>query len=515
MNISIRTAAGRWILAACILASGIGFLMSSAVNIALPSIQRVFSIEIGSVQWIANSYLLALSSLILVSGSLADLFGVRRIFTAGIGIFTAGALLCGLAAGPVTLIWFRGVQGIGAALMVPSSLAVINSRFPDSEKGRAIGLWAGISGAIAALGPFVGGFLADLNWRLVFLAMTPLGIATFVTALRFIPESPRQEPAGRGSRIGELDWPGIVLVIGGLGGLSFGLIRMPNRGAAPLAVSLAAAGALALLFFFLQQRRSPHPLVPPKLFNRTVLGANLATLVLYLSFEGAFFLLSFNLQQLQGMSPTKAGLAFLPTTILIALLAGPSGSITDRFGPRPQMIAGPLLVAAGFALLLPTGRDTPYMPLFFLSTSIIGIGMAVVIPAITSAALSVPPRRSGAASGVNNAAARVAQLLAIVIVGGVLGGVFTAALSARLDGNRVTAEEKAEILEQSGQLLELELPGSLDPGTADRVRANLEEAYLLAFRIAVALILLLAASAAVLGAFLIRGGKRTEAPEEP
>lgn len=328
-RISIRSADGKLILSATILASGLGFLTNSAVNIALPTLQRVLETTFAGVQWIANAYLLALSSLILASGSISDRIGLKRVFCIGIGLFTAGAGLSGAVSSLGGLVAFRTVQGVGGALMVPSSLAVINTTFA-------------------------------------------------------------------------------------LVGLSFGLIRLPDTGATPATIATIVGGIGAGIGFVIHERHAERPLVPPDMFDRQVAAANVSTFLLYFGLQGALFLMSFRLQQLSGYSPRAAGLALLPVTILITVLSGPSGTVTDRFGPRPQIIAGPAIVAAAFGLLALAPRDAAYVPLILAGLSLIGIGMATVIPAITSAAIEVGPGRSGTASGVNNAIARVAGLAAVV-----------------------------------------------------------------------------------------------------
>lgn len=504
-TVSINSARGKWILLSAILASGLGFLMGSAVNIALPTLQRVLATDIAGVQWIANSYLLALSTFILMSGSLADMVGIRVIFTAGIGVFTAGAALSGAVSGMGGLIVFRTLQGVGAALMVPSSLAVINSSFPKSERGRAVGLWAGVSGAIAALGPFVGGFLVETSWRLVFLGMVPLGVLTLTVALLYVPAKREHRPA----KTRRLDWQGSALAVIALGALSYGLIRLPERGLGLPVIVTLSAGLAGTLGFVLWERRADSPLVPSDLFNATVTGANLATFALYFAFLGTLFLVTFHLQQLRGYPPMLAGVALLPPTLCIAGLAGPSGAVTDRKGPRLQTVAGPLAVAAGLAILLFVDREGSYAPLYLLALMLLGTGMAGVIPAVTSAALEVDTNRSGTASGVNNAVARVAGLLAVVAAGSILHGVFSARLRVGLQEIQLDQAAVSHLLAQAGDLLGAELPGSLTEEQAQSVTGVMREAFVSGFRTAMVLNLLMAAAASAAAALLIHRRKKS------
>ncbi|MFW5684068.1 MAG: MFS transporter [Spirochaetota bacterium] len=479
------------ILTTTILASGMGFLMGSAVNIALPTIQRALDVEITVIQWIANAYALAISGLILLSGSLGDLVGTRRVYNSGIMVFTIGSLASGVAPGATLLVVFRALQGIGAALMIPGSLAIINASFPREERGRVIGLWAGVSGAIAALGPFVGGFLVSISWRLVFFAMVPLGIVTFVLSLLSVPRV-------RDRSVERVDWAGALLVLVGLAGISFGLIRLPESTSTLRPAVGIAAGAIALAAFVLQEHRHPNPLVPFSIFTRLVTAANLATLLLYFAFQAALFLLSFYLQQLLGYTPTTAGLALLPATALIALLSAPSGSLTDRLGPQIQLVAGPLIVAAGLLYLVLAGATGGSYPARILpGVVLIGAGMVTLIPAITKSALEVPEQLSGTASGVNNAAARLAGLLAVTVIGATLNARFALGLRSHLPG-AISDETRATILARSGELLNLTIPEAAGPEAREAAEQAIAVSFLEAFRTG----LLVAAGAAIAAALV-------------
>ncbi len=479
-----------WILTATILASGLGFFMGSAVNVMLPTIQGVWDLELAVVQWVANGYALTLSAFILLSGALGDLFGVRRTFAAGILIFAGGGALCALSPTPAFLIGSRAVQGFGAAIMVPGSLAIINRLFPEEDRGRVIGLWAGISGAIAALGPFLGGVLAEVSWRLAFWFVVPVGIVAAWITLKYVPvlRDDTERP---------VDWAGAGCVLAGLGGLSYGLVRIPEVG-----VTWLTGGALMLAFFsgvafLFVERRAAAPIVPFQMMDRGVGVANLATILLYFSFQGSFFILSFLLQQLVGYSASFTGIAFLPATFMIAIFAAPSGKITDRLGPRFQLVAGPFVVASALVIMILGARVESFLMFWLPVILLFGGGMVLLVPAVTKAALLVPDRFSGAASGVNNAAARTAGLLAITVLGAALNGGYQAVLPDLLPGG-LSPDMHESILAGAGRLLSAPLPEGMSPELA----AAVEEARRAAFAFAGRLALSVAAAAALAGSLL-------------
>ena len=450
-----------WVLTATILTSGLGFFMGSAVNVALPTIQRFWDLDISVVQWIANGYALTLSSFILLSGSLGDLFGVRRLFNTGILIFTGGAALCAVAPTPALLISFRAVQGLGAAIMVPGSLAIINRLFPESERGRVIGLWAGISGAIAALGPFFGGVLVELSWRLLFWFAVPLGVAASVITSRYLPAL--KEGGNR-----RVDWGGAAAVLLALGGFSYGLVRIPEVGLNPYTLTGLALGLSAALSFVPLERRATNPIVPFSMLGRTVAVANIVTILIYFSFQGTFFLLSFVFQQLLGYSASFTGVAFLPATVMIALFAAPSGTLTDRWGPRRQLILGPSVLAIALLLMILGAETTPFLTYWLPVVVLFGAGMVLIVPAVTKAALLVDERHAGAASGLNNAAARTAGLLAITVLGAVINGRYQAALPGLLPA-ALPEEAAATIIDEAGRLLSAPLPETVPEALRESV----------------------------------------------
>ncbi len=488
----------RLVLSSAILVSGIGFLMGSAINIAVPTIQDYFAASMTEIQWILNGYTIALGSLILASGALIDRFGLKRTYMLGMIFFFIGSMLCALAWNVLSLISFRIIQGLGAALMIPGSLAAIKQAYPSGGQGKAIGLWAGISGAIAGLGPFLGGFLTEYSWRYLFLSMLPFTAAALWMTNRALPSSSRKESTGRG-----LDAAGFLFSAGGLFALTYGLIGIAGEGRRISSAAGIAAGLLLLFIFAgVERRRSRkelHTLVPGKIFTPTVKAANIATFFLYFAFSGILFLLSLNLQQLQGYRPFTAGLLIMPATILIPFLSGPSGVLTDRIGPSLQMRTGPLLFAAGSALLLAGGPSADYLSAFLPGMLILGTGMVIIIPAITSSAIAVEPRYSGTASGFNNAAARISGLFAVAVSGAILAAGYSWYLEAALEVIPVSAGSREAILQESGRLLSAPLPDTVASGMSAAVETARRSAYGSAYRWAVGVNIAAALAAAAAG----------------
>ncbi len=495
-TLTLSSRSGRLTLVVCILASGTGFLMGSAVTIALPTIQATLDTSLSGVQWVVNAYSLMLGSLILVSGALGDIYGVRRVFNSGLLIFAGASLVAGAVPSLTLLIVVRGVQGIGAALMVPGSLAIINNAFAQEERGRVIGLWAGVSGAIAALGPFIGGFLAEISWRLVFVAMAPFGFAAFAFSRAVIP---RVSSATRRT----LDVPGAIMILLALLGIATTLIRLPEASWDVLNVAGLAGGVALLALFALWNARRESPLVPAAMFTRQVTGANIATLLIYFTFSAVLFLLSFLFQQYLGMRPPIAGLAVLPITIIIAVLSGPSGRMTDRFGPRGQMIAGPAVIAAASAWFLWHAGSTRYLAHYLPGIVLQGIGIVLIIPSITTSALNVPARFSGTASGVNNALARIAGLLAVAAAGSALAFGFATTLEEGVAELDLTRPERTALLEESDKLLNLDYPDSLTARQEERVAATARSAFVAGTRVAFTITLVLALATILVTALTI------------
>ncbi len=500
MTIELRSKQGALILSVAILVSGLGFLMSSAVTLALPTIQKNLGIGIANIQWIMNAYVLTLGSLILISGALGDIFGQKRVFAWGIFVFTAASILCAISWNTLSLAFFRAIQGIGAACMIPGSLAVLNRMFKKEQRGRVIGLWAGVSGGIAALGPLIGGFLADLSWRLVFAAMIPVGVLSLVMVIALLPRLP-------GSADTHIDWQGALLIMAGLGALSFAFISISERGFGWRMLAWSIGGLLATGLFIFRETRAPNPLVPPEMFNRNMTVANIATFFLYFSFQGALFLLSYRLQQLHGYSGRNAGLALVPAIALIALFTGPSGALTDRIGPRAQLSIGPVAVALASLWWL-IRREGNNLTAILPGVLLLGAGMVLVIPSITKTALDVQQHHSGAASGLNNGASRIAGLFAVALAGSILALAYTASLERTLREQGFGTDVIRKEIRQSDQLLAAPLPEAQRQVMIVQLRRR---AFVRGFRAAVAIL----GGAALLAGGVSYAGLRKEDRARP
>ncbi|MFC1871635.1 MFS transporter [Chloroflexota bacterium] len=496
---SIGSTAGRWILTATLLASAASFIMWSAVAVALPSIQDYFNTNIAGIQWVVNSHLLTLSAFLLIGGSLGDHYGRKRIFIIGMLLFATGAILSGIAWSISVLVGFQALQGIGSALMVPQSLAIINACFRDEERGRAIGIWAGISGGIAALGPWLGGWLVEnFGWPTVFWMTLPvIALALGVTAL-FIPEN-RDVAAGR------LDWLGTSFIFLGLFGIAYGLIGGPIYGwnTLPVLGSLLG-GIVAITVFIFIERYNREPIIPLKIFrNPLVSEANAVTILLYFAFNGAIIFSVLNLQQIQGYSPTQAGIGLLPPIVIITFLAAPAGTLADRFGPRVQMIGGPLMVALGIALLMTGGTDASYFKHFLPGLITMGIGMAFVIAPLTKSALSVETRFSGSASGVNNAIARTAGLLAVAVLGALMISTFAPYLKDTIQSSLLTPPEQFQIISQYDRLGGIVIPDSFGESARAVAQTAVRESFIFSFRWTMGMCSVLALAGSIISFFAI------------
>jgi EmrB/QacA subfamily drug resistance transporter len=420
------------VLAATILGSSMAFIDGSVVNIALPAIQRDFAgsagADLAALQWIINAYLLALGSLVLVGGSLGDRFGRRRMLILGIAIFTFASVGCGLASGTAALIAARALQGVGAALLVPASLAIIGNVFEGEARGKAIGTWAAWASLTGAAGPVLGGWLVDaVSWRAIFFLNLPLAAATVALALYAVPDS-RDPDAPK-----HFGWLGVLLVASGLGALTFGLTRAPGLGWRHAGVlGPMALGVAALAAFGVAQARGRAPMMPPALFrSRDFVGANLLTLLLYFALAGVLFFLPFVLIGAFGYSATAAGATLLPFSLIVGLLSSTAGKAMERFGARRMLTWGPVIAAGGLGLMALPGIGWSYWAGFFPAMLVLGLGMTIAIAPLTTTVMNaVASAHAGVASGVNNAVARVAGLLAVAV----LGVVFAAALGGPLAG---------------------------------------------------------------------------------
>ncbi|MEU8438722.1 MFS transporter [Streptomyces sp. NPDC029216] len=407
-GVVLRSARGRWVLLATVLGSAMALLDSTVVNVALPRIGRDLGADLAVLQWTVNAYLLTLAGLILVGGALGDRFGRRRIFVLGVVWFAAGSLLCGVAPNAGVLIAARALQGIGGALLTPGSLALIQGSIRAGDRARAVGLWSAFGGVGAAVGPFVGGWLVDgPGWRWVFLLNVPVAALCVPVALRHVPES-RDPQAG-----GRFDVAGAVLGAAALALLTYALIEARSGTAA--VVGAGVGGVLLAAAFVYVERRRPDPMVPPDVFaSRQFTAVNLVTLCVYAALGGFFFLVVLQLQVVSGYSALAAGAALLPTTVLMLLLSARAGALGERIGPRIPLTVGPLVCAAGMLLALRVGPQASYVRDVLPAMAVLGAGLATLVAPLTATVLAaLDPGRAGLASGINNAAARAAGLLAV------------------------------------------------------------------------------------------------------
>jgi EmrB/QacA subfamily drug resistance transporter len=419
------TPAARWVLAATVLGSGIAFLDGTVVNVALPAISAELGASLAGLQWVVNAYLVTLSALLLLGGSLGDRFGRRRMFVTGLAAFTVASAMCGLAPTTGWLVAARAVQGVGGALLVPGSLAIIAASFAPEDRGRAIGAWSGLAGVASSIGPFLGGWLVDTgSWRLVFLINVPLAAVAGAIAVRHVPET-------RAPGSGRLDVPGAVLVTGALAAMSWAAIR--QGGTAALVAGVV--GVAAFVAFLAWERVAPSPMLPLRVFrSRQFSGANVTTFAVYAGLGGAFFLVVVRLQVSLGWSALAAGAAMVPFTVLMLLLSPAAGALAQRIGARTPMTVGPLLAGAGLALLSGVGPGDRYVTDVLPAVVVFGLGMSLTVAPLTAAVLAgVGDELTGVASGVNNAVARLAGLLAVAALPALAGIATDDTLAASLD----------------------------------------------------------------------------------
>jgi EmrB/QacA subfamily drug resistance transporter len=413
-GIRFDAAAGRWVLAATVLGSGMAQLDATVVNVALPAIGRDLGARTSGLQLVVSAYAVTLAALILLSGSLGDRVGRKRVFVVGVVWFAVASAICAAAPNPEMLIAARALQGIGGALLTPGSLAIIQATFVPSDRGKAIGAWSALGGVAAAIGPLLGGYLVQaLSWRTIFLINVPLGCLVGWLALRHVPESRVPATGGR------LDYAGATSATLGLAGATYAIVEGPNRGWNSAVVLMAGVlGVIAIVAIVLIERRTANPMLPLDVFSsRQFTSANAVTFVVYAALGGVFFLLVIVLQTALGYSPVAAGAASLPVTVIMLALSSASGALAQRIGPRLPLTVGPLVIAAGMVLMTRIGPGASYGTVILPAVIVFGLGLAATVAPVTAAALAAADERhAGVASGVNNAVARTAGLLAVALL---------------------------------------------------------------------------------------------------
>jgi len=493
-------AARRWTLAATIIGSSLTFVDATVVNVALPALQADLHASITDVQWVIEAYALFLGSLILVGGSTGDQLGRKRTFLAGVMLFTVASVACGLAMSTRALIAARAVQGVGAAFLMPGSLAIISATFDGADRGRAIGTWSGFSAMTSAIGPVAGGWLIEhVSWRAVFFLNVPLSAIVIALSARFMDES--RDP----SRSSRIDWAGAALAVLGLGGVVFALLEWPRLDADRVLVRAAMLGGVASLAALVVVERSvPGPMLPIGLFrSRTFSLANLLTLFLYGALATVFWLVPLNLIQVQHYSTTAAGAALLPFPVLMFLLSRWSGGLTARVGSRLPLTIGPIVAALGLALFARLGIGGSYWTTFFPAVAVLGFGMAIVVaPLTTTAMTAVEAQHAGVASGVNNAVARIAGLIAIAGFGLLLVRSFDVRVSAALDRLDPPAAARTAIDRELPKLAGAEIPPAIESPQRVAARRAIDESFVSAFGVVMMSAAAVALAAAVAGAFI-------------
>ncbi|MBN1219922.1 MAG: MFS transporter [Anaerolineae bacterium] len=504
-NAAVLPAFTRWqgylILAATIIGAGLVYLDGTIITVALPRIQQEFRASMSNLQWLIDIYILSLTVPILVAGSLSDRYGRKKFFMIGLAGFTISSVVCGMATEFNQLIAARIVQGVSGAIMLPGSLALLNASFPPEERGKNVGTWSAFTPLATAAGPLLGGWLVDhVSWRAAFYINLPVGLAALLLTWRCVPESKSEVmPESQ-------DWLGAGLITLGLGGLIFGLIEGPRRGwQDPLVWVSIVISLVCLVGFVIVENKTEHPMIPFSLFkHRVFTGVTLMTFVLYFAMSGVFFFLTLNLQQIQRFSATMAGAAFMPIIVLLFLMSRWSGEFADRVGPRLPMIVGPIVIAIGFFMYMLPGVSADYWLTFLPATIVFGLGLGITVAPLTAVALgAVPTPLSGLASGVSNAASRVATMLAVAMLGAVMILQFGISLQYETRNLPLSEPDRLILEEETLNLGGAEPPPGLPPGLTAAIEVAIDRAFIDAFRMMMAFCGILALISAGISVFTI------------
>jgi EmrB/QacA subfamily drug resistance transporter len=487
------------------------FIDGTVVNVALPALQQHLNATVYDVQWVVEAYALFLAALLLAGGSLGDRFGRKRIYLIGVTLFALASMWCGLAPNVNQLIMGRAVQGIGGALLVPGSLAIISAAFSADDRGRAIGTWSGFTAITAAVGPVLGGWLIEhASWRAVFFINVPMAIAVVVLVLWRVPESFDEENKGK------LDWPGAAVATLSLGALVYGLIESSRLGFGHPAVFWAlVGGGVGIVGFVLVEHFSSNPMLPVKLFlSRDFTGANLLTLFLYAALSGALFFLPLNLIQIQHYTATSAGAGLLPFILIMFTLSRWSGGLVKKYGSKLPLVVGPFIAGLGFAALAWPGIGGSFWTTFFPGLMVLGVGMAIAVAPLTTTVMnSVSENRAGIASGINNAVSRTAGLLSVAVMGIVMLHVFSSQLRAGLAAVPVDTAVREQVEGQRSKLAQIEIPATASPEAKTALAKSIDEAFLAGFRRVMFIGSALAWVSALFALLLISGRKSIGKPQ--
>ncbi|MEJ2492721.1 MAG: MFS transporter [Ignavibacteriaceae bacterium] len=503
-KISSNSSVERWTLISTILASGMVFIDFSALNVALPAIQTDMNISGKSLLWIINAYSLFLSSLLLVGGSLGDLYGRKKIFIIGIIIFSVSSFLCGISPGKGLLITARAFQGVGGALMVPGSLAIIAAVIPAERRGKAFGTWSMFSALTTIIGPALGGWLAGLGlWRVIFFINIPFAIFTIAALIIKVPEN-KDDSAKK------LDITGALLATLGLSGITYGFLEASDKGFGNPVIQLSlAVGLLALIAFIIVEKKSSHPMMPLNLFkSKTFSGVNAMTLFVYAALSASLFFLPLNMIQVQGYSEEIAGISLLPFAILISGLSRFSGIFSDKFGARLPLIAGSFLAGLGllfFTFPGLTGGAKDYWTTYFPGILILGIGMGIVVAPLTATVMEcVPKDKTGIASGVNNTMARTAGLLAIAVLGAIILITFKNTLETNVNDLNISENKKTELINNAGDLAETQPPKQITTEQTSQVEQVIKMSFIQSFDFVIYIAVALAWLGSIIAMFTVK-----------